>query len=903
MPNGGVGIVDAIRREVGVDGSIAQATMGGVDLMGGVQVPRRLGGGYLFWSSAALYHSRTFTGPLEAVSAIPTNAIGVVFGHDSLLLFTPDNPPRALALNSRARISLSPPGVVDIAGADDLRVVALDAVGRPLASTDGGQHFRDVSATLNGRASGVLEDGARVGFRLDRDRAAWLGTDGQFVTEPFAAWKPPRATAESNLERLARAASRGVELTGHRALVGEGNGVRAVALDSGAPEALKLIGSEGSHCEPLSAVDDGVASCATYTNQGSQLRIVSRVLTQEPRTEKTFELAEVARYGAAGRVVVEAACSGAKADGVACVRDSGGVWREADVRPLLAGRRLLFWLLGDASAIAAVAVNDADGRVALLDASKGNATVWDKTATEIQGFATPSLRATSFRLMRDGSVRGFLPNGALRVSAAGVVELPQRKFSALGSFGDHALGRDAQGRVWQITNDEMEWQEVLAPPEVAATTADSPRNARQPLSCTLLGCTLEHATGAGQWLRIGWPVTPPAPLRQAVSQPALSPPPPAPALPRTPRPELRCQRIGGQNAAPTPPATKAAPGRELAYYDSFHGRGVRSNVNRSLRATLQIGGPTANEETTFADLVAARATAKVRYREPFSPGGDEHAFKTSIARWIVGKGEREGGDASSRPVLSARPGAADGVLLAGPPFSLWIDSRGKTTPVRPECRVPTAYVDAQGNLFLACASSSGATRLEDANGQTLFRYRPSQFARDSRREGMRFFAPGEATFDTPDVIAVGPDGKLALLRASSGTEPATRDNPAWLLTESGTPLALAPWETLELANSPACAQQVGAYRAVLQTSTAWINLDGAQLAPDAQANMWALVRWNAERVCLEAVELGSTVRAERLVASFVGTSPGAALSNPRLPWPKPDAATCTFVPAKAEPQR
>src|SRR4051812_31894081 len=99
LDGGRIGLItdDGGREIVEPDGSLQIAsTRIGDRLMGGVPVPARLGGGFLFWEDA-LYLARSFTGPLEAIIALPTNAIGVEFGPDYLLLLAPQAPPRAFA--------------------------------------------------------------------------------------------------------------------------------------------------------------------------------------------------------------------------------------------------------------------------------------------------------------------------------------------------------------------------------------------------------------------------------------------------------------------------------------------------------------------------------------------------------------------------------------------------------------------------------------------------------------------------------------------------------------------------------------------------------------------------------------------------------------------------------------
>jgi len=80
------------RVVVASDGAVERAP--GVEMFGG-PMPEHLGGGFVFWTSDAVYRARTFTGALEPIARVNTNAIGVEFGPSSVLLFTPDALPHA----------------------------------------------------------------------------------------------------------------------------------------------------------------------------------------------------------------------------------------------------------------------------------------------------------------------------------------------------------------------------------------------------------------------------------------------------------------------------------------------------------------------------------------------------------------------------------------------------------------------------------------------------------------------------------------------------------------------------------------------------------------------------------------------------------------------------------------
>jgi len=111
-------------------------------------------------------------------------------------------------------------------------------------------------------------------------------------------------------------------------------------------------------------------------------------------------------------------------------------------------------------------------------------------------------------------------------------------------------------------------------------------------------------------------------------------------------------------------------------------------------------------------------------------------------------------------------------------------------------------------------------------------------------------------------------------------------DPAWLFHPDGSISALAPWSRLFTADAPECKPAPSDYRAVFQTSRAWLRVvESGKPVPEEllEAGMFAVLRVNPERWCLEAVELGSEPmeRAEnsydtRLSARFGGAHPSAA---------------------------
>jgi hypothetical protein len=148
------------------------------------------------------------------------------------------------------------------------------------------------------------------------------------------------------------------------------------------------------------------------------------------------------------------------------------------------------------------------------------------------------------------------------------------------------------------------------------------------------------------------------------------------------------------------------------------------------------------------------------------------------------------------------------------------------------------------------------------------------------------FQQRELAQASPDALAVGPGGSLAVLATPSGAEPPTAGDPAILFPlPSGSPVILAPWSTLTAADDPACLADLAGYRAIVQTAGPWVRVrPSAPAHTPLIAAMTARVRWSASRVCLEAIEIPDGSRNVRagedletvVVARFSGKQRAAA---------------------------
>jgi hypothetical protein len=365
----------------------------------------------------------------------------------------------------------------------------------------------------------------------------------------------------------------------------------------------------------------------------------------------------------------------------------------------------------------------------------------------------------------------------------------------------------------------------------------------------------------------------------------------------------------------------------LAYRDQYTGAGDTigpQSIGMGLRAVAQF--PSANQSTfDLAQLILDKAAVDALFVEPFDPTGAIVHATSPFASWAQATGRlalpkgtaaanemirlSAGADLGARPVLSSRPGHADGVLLGRDGLVMWVDPTGAVHPVAAlqGRAIYGGYADALGKLLVASESSAGGAVVTEAETGVVRLRVPDMlpFYPLLRSRASNYPEMPRHVFADPDAIAVAPDGSIGVLRVPSGVEASTEDDPALFLTASAPPVALAPWSTIEMASSPACTRDRAGYRAVVQTGLPWVTVEGSPGFHFRTPGMSAMVRWGKDRVCLEAIEVGYTEIEDRssgppyglkvmAVARFVGSGGGAGLVGTDREASVRQPVTCTL---------
>jgi hypothetical protein len=844
-------------------------------LIGGERLPQAWGGGFLFWSNNAIYSSKTFLSELRPIMGARGRIASVSFGPGFALIRQSDGDRWAWDPVAGKRTRIDPPGLVDIAASADGRVAAVLEGARLLTSIDAGKTWRDGTARAQPWPSTLLadQDGVWIGvgvagaLRLEKDGTL---TDFSAIPKPSEPVKDARWTPnESPLERAVR---KGVVFDNATAVVEVSGAVARIDVRTGALiDTTRRVLPPDMECECLRLGPEVLIACR---NQQSSV-VASLRPGADPVVEMTF--ARRAVFASAGaNLLVDGPCDGAeKTPGIVCVR-RGGLWSQLDASdafdrgdagPDKSGEHrweVSRWIPDEVQGAIGIVVRPKFGFLharyhAFLECADGC------PARHVDGLARASSDDVIDRtwvVTGEGTLRGWTRDGAVTVAFDGTVRPSAYRFPSVRGVGNRGLAWDRDGRVWQSEDRGDSWKEVLGPP--------SNNGSHDPMACSDVGCQL------GPWIRVGW--TPDAPVPT---------PPPArvrtPALIRAPQlPRLLCTGTGEARSAvrsadenPTVSQDTGLGARlilrtqgETRYFRSSHGLGpihpivgmdatafgmtaiLHAKTPRVVDGPL---GPTPERQDVLEN------TYTWWYAEPFEPSAQIKTSSLRLRQMAEAAGPMrpalltlsEDSDKPAVPVLGIAPGKSGGMLL-GMEGSLWTWVRpAQAQPISilafgPEITEPGEVVSAAATaddrvtmLAVTTDGSSKAIELEKGKARILFFLPPPP---------KPSLYPGNA-----DALAVHPKAGLAVIRTPSGSEPATREDPAWLLRSNDAPVALAPWSTLATAEAPECASDTEGYRAILQMPKAWLDVRNASAPVAESRGMLAIVRWSPTRVCLEAV--------------------------------------------------
>jgi hypothetical protein len=139
-----------------------------------------------------------------------------------------------------------------------------------------------------------------------------------------------------------------------------------------------------------------------------------------------------------------------------------------------------------------------------------------------------------------------------------------------------------------------------------------------------------------------------------------------------------------------------------------------------------------------------------------------------------------------------------------------------------------------------------------------------------------------------DALGRAADGEIAVLRFGEDVHSAGR--PALAYRPGKPPLALAPWSSAVAATDPVCAGDAG-YHAIVVVDQSWLELGSEGLTTRDQG-MTAAVRWSAEHVCVEAVEVVEAGAVQTDPPPGRASSPASRRNRVPCGWPRSKASIC-----------
>lgn len=888
-------------------------------------IPARLGGGFVFHTDHAIYRSDTFAGPLRALGRTPEVIQAFSFAPKSLLVRCRNGERWAIALPSGDRVPVSPVGVADVEGLDDGRALAFDDQGLAFVSSDHGGHWSEVTSLLRSAPTRVANIRSELWILESGGTAQRLEADGRLAAydaapeedeKSFRAVDPRWRGADTPLRT---AFTLGAALDEATALVyADGDLVRVDVRTGDLVSVLPGKLPPGAVCQAIPTSNDVLFACSSPGGGSSgavTAFLASHAISDAPVVEQSF--AGDGRFWASddGGVAFSATCGATPAPAPsapptsglqlmptgslgghtqACVRQPDGSWRDVEVpsTALPAAAQVTRWVpRADGSAVALLEGDSSgvydpqSGRFDKVPSGTfdGSGEVFRPRRFKVHrvAFSSAAVVDTAWTLAPSGALRGYLARGgSVEISPGGRVSRSPFVLESLHA-GALALGRTEDGRLFQTTDHGASWTEVLAPPAGLG---------RGLHACTTAGCDL------GAFYRVGWSTR--APRAHAPRTKTK----PAGDVRRVRAPELTCRATGAASfkAAPRSPSSPEdlGLGASRVPYDADHGDVfLRLPVTRGLlhpvhdMTTGDSDGPALRgmlsgyRVSHDGDVPLSAGPVKtlgalrrnVSFLAPFDPSGAVRRSGVLMAD-VLAAGRNAG--MTTDEILSDDMTEAGNLVLVTPRDAnaasdmLLHNARGMIASLRAgqdRSRVVVRPPAGDGLVVSAAALPNdelAVLEIETGGPEHVFKVSATG-ASDLFDVGTNL---GDALFypANPDAIAVGPRGEVGVLRAGSGSEPASELDPALLVLPGSKPKVLAPWSTLEPAEAPACKADTAGFRATLQLVGPWIRTTSPELRADEGAPVLARVKWSETRVCLEGVE----IKVPAVSVHAPGSSPG-----------------------------
>jgi len=531
-PGGGVrAIVSGVRVVSFANGSIVGAP---VRLPGNpsdvVELPERLGGGFLFPVQEHLWRSESWLGPVKPILTAPFSIAQAMLGLDRAYVRSAQGTPIAFDPRTGAPLDLGPvprsPHLGRIAAIDGWRAVAIADLQGVVATLDAGSTWRRIALPIDPTHVVALEDRFAIGG-LDPTRTMqwWeVRSDGQtgWLAAPPTAGEPaPTAPPTSDpLARafgprpLATAVADGWPLADGTALVARDGALGRVRISDGTlVEAVPgAFGLRPARCRAIPMGHPGDPTAFGFVC--GEPRATTAVYRWDPARARMVELRrfddprQVLASGN-GALAVRGGCS-ADASGATrgddqafCLLPSGGAWSEMHLRGEDVDRARLV-VLSDGRVALVRPPRDGELSSAGLTLTNGvQAVTYPLSIPPLAGDAARALRLglwmDGFEERRPGVLGGWVDAGGsvvgLEIGLDGAVRVGEfiRDAGAPIVSGRWGFGWTASRRGFETTDGGMTWAKQIELPDPMSAAGAGPERACGPIGCLVAG-----------WLRVGW---------------------------------------------------------------------------------------------------------------------------------------------------------------------------------------------------------------------------------------------------------------------------------------------------------------------------------------------------------------------------------------------------------------
>ncbi|MDB4997236.1 MAG: hypothetical protein JWM74_4668, partial [Myxococcaceae bacterium] len=531
-----------------------------------VELPDRLGGGFLFVIGTTVWRADRWLGRPRALFASSAGIARVVVGLDRVYLRAPTGAHQAIDPRSGAPLDAGAwPGssyVGSYTAMDGWRAVAITDLRGAVATFDAGATWKPLGLPIEPRDIITVGDTVAVGGPDASHVTAWFEVrgDGQ-IAKLTAPPKPAAIERSPSLDPASKSFGRrpllaaiedGWPLSDGTAVVARDGSLARIRVADGAivDLAADAFPLKPARCHPIPlgrAHDAGAFGFVCGEPRGRSAVYAYDVLHGKMVELRHFDRPRVVLAAGNGAIAVRGGCAEDapsddtdKAQQSYCLLPNDGTWREVHLRGDIGGERVVVLSDGRLAVISPPHGDLATARLTVLSGGKAttHAIAFPPLAADVLRTLKSGLWLDGFEERKPGTLSGWVDAGG---SALGIeIQLDGRAKHGMfvrdaGSpivSGRYGLGWSPSRRGYETTDGGMTWTPLELPEPIAplrptspafGSVASSTSTAAPPppvINAPTRGCGPVGCVAAG-WMRVGWG----APKSEPPSDPTVGPRP------------------------------------------------------------------------------------------------------------------------------------------------------------------------------------------------------------------------------------------------------------------------------------------------------------------------------------------------------------------------------------------